>query len=154
MATTLKPPTTPKWLTAPIKAFLRVAGLRSRPEFLPFTEASPEYRPGYCLSNCHTEQERTGRNIVYGWLIWEHRRSRFIEAEFHAVVEQGGELLDITPRRDGERLVLFVRDPLRTAEKVGQSVWSTWTNIKSRHERLIERTRPIEIQDTQASLSR
>lgn len=148
MAATLNPPTTPKRLTASIKAFLRAAGLRARPEFLPLTEASPDYRPGYCLSNCHAEQERTGRNIVYGWLIWEHRRSRFIEAEFHAVVEQGGKLIDITPQRDGESLVLFVRDPFRTAEQTGHGGWSTWANIKSRHGQIFERTRPIEIQDT------
>lgn len=71
---------------------------------------------GYRATNCHANvthrvREHGGRRIN-GWMIWENQS--FAEAEFHAVwATEAGELLDITPRSDGEEMILFLPDPSR-----------------------------------------
>lgn len=123
--------TTPIKVDGRVRAFLRDAGLNEEePVHLPFTCIDKRYRPAYCLDNCaHAANAGLG-TVVYGWMIWELRRLRFIEAEFHSVISQGGQLLDITPRTDGEELILFVPDPGRAAVFTGHG-WQTFTNINS-----------------------
>lgn len=45
-----------------------------------------------------------------GWIIWEDP-GLLVEAEFHVVwADPGGNLVDVTPKPDGEQRILFVRD--------------------------------------------
>lgn len=144
-------PTTPRKITGSIKCFLASLGPVGLPVYIPCVVASPEYRVGYCLSNCEAEHRRTKTEIVFGWVIWELRAQSFIEAEFHALVRHNGELQDVTPRKDGEKLVLFLPDLVRVAVRKDNHTWDTWSNHKKRGASL-EPTRQILIQDPQPNV--
>ena len=139
--------TTPKQIGLSVKRFLKKADLRATPRYLPFIDLNKGYRPRYCLNNCESEQSETGCSIRYGWVLWENKTGRFIEAEFHAVAEIDGELRDITPRIDGEEVVLFVPDATRQPTRIDHRTWQTWSNIKSHGGRIDETTRSITICD-------
>lgn len=139
--------TTPRKISGSVKRFLLSAGLSTEVVYLPFTFVADEYHTQYCLDNCEEERERTGCQIKYGWIIWEDRRKRFIEAEFHAIVVKAGVLCDITPRQDGENRVLFVEDPNRVPYRIDEITWSTYTNIKASNG-IICNSNPIEIRNS------
>jgi hypothetical protein len=49
--------------------------------------------------------------MVLGWCIWEWP-GILLNAEFHACwLSPEGEIIDITPKPDGEKTVLFLPDP-------------------------------------------
>jgi hypothetical protein len=49
--------------------------------------------------------------MLLGWTIWEWP-STMIEAEFHAVWRSpAGELIDVSPKGQGESVILFVEQP-------------------------------------------
>jgi hypothetical protein len=103
-------PTTP---TEPLSDQVRELCVRvspgAEPILLPLTDTGG-YRAGQCHMNVlHSVREHGGER-VNGWMIWEC--AMFAEAEFHCVWRSTtGELIDITPRRDGEATVLFLPDP-------------------------------------------
>lgn len=144
--------TTPRRVTGSIRRFLENLKTTTSPLLLPFTEISADYRAGYCLNNCEAESRRSGRPIVFGWIIWESRAEELIEAEFHAVIRRGMELLDITPRRDGENLVLFAKDTARSAVRVDPRTWKSWRNHKAQGGMIVDPTQPTEIEDVNASV--
>ena len=80
------------------------------PEFLPFSDQGLSYRPGLCIANCLHMVEHKGGMAVNGWMIWENRN--YAEAEFHCVWHPPGGtfLVDVTPRVDREKTVLFLPD--------------------------------------------
>lgn len=121
--------TTPKKVTSRIKKFLKRAELYQKPTFLYLHKCDADYAPNFCLDNCKEEVSKNGGKMIFGWVIWEKRRKGFIEAEFHAVVERNGKLLDITPRVDREERILFVRDPHRVAT-LENGIWKSWENIR------------------------
>ncbi len=133
-----------------MKPFLRTLESVGKPLFVPFTQTSSDYRAGYCQSNCEAEHSRTGADIVFGWMIWEAPIASFIEAEFHSVVRRGRHLKDITPRREGEKLILFVPDTARQAVRLDERTWLTWSNHKQMGSHL-EPTRQIRLQDPSGS---
>jgi hypothetical protein len=141
---------TPTRVTGSIRRFLETLVRNAKPEFLPLTAISPDYRPRYCLDNCEAETRRSGDPTVFGWMIWESRKNAFIEAEFHAVLKRRGELIDITPRVDGEHTILFVPDPSRSAVRVDWRTWRSWTSHKWLRGKLIEETRQVCFQDLAA----
>jgi hypothetical protein len=111
-----------------VKLFLQSLKSAGQLVFLPFIPASTDYTVAQCHANCEAEQRRTGAMIVCGWMIWEIKRASFIEAEFHAVVRRDGNLIDITPRRDKEKLILFAPDSERIAVRINERSWQTWSN--------------------------
>ena len=115
--------------------------------YLDFTETAPEYHAKYCLDNCEAEQLKTGCEIIYGWVIWQNKNMNFIEAEFHAVVKKENEFIDITPRVDGEKKILFVQDTTRIPERIDNHTWNSWTNIKSQNGSIFENCQIIELQN-------
>jgi DNA-directed RNA polymerase subunit E'/Rpb7 len=127
---------------------LKNAGLSGKPRFLEFSRTAPEYHAKYCLDNCEAEQIKTGSEIVYGWVIWQDKKHSFIEAEFHAVFKKDSKLIDITPRVDGEKKVLFVEDSKRVPERIDNRTWRIWTNIKSQNGSIYETCQPKEMQNT------
>lgn len=71
------------------------------------------------IDNCHVnnmiKQKLCGGDIVFGWIIWEDKEVNFVEACFHSLWKDNqGNLFDITPRKDGEQIILFVQDNTRT----------------------------------------
>jgi hypothetical protein len=140
-------PSTPKEVTPSIREFLKDIGLQSEPIYLKFTNMSPIYSQRYCLDNCEMEQARSKCEIVYGWVIWEEPETYFVEAEYHSVVNINGELIDITPRIDGEKNILFVQDLSRKPTRINYCTWKTWSNIKSIAGQIYENTECIAIVD-------
>ena len=68
---------------------------------------------GDCFGNVENYVKNNGGRIQYGWIIWEIPNF-FLEAEFHAVwINEDGEYIDITPKVDGERKILFLPDSKR-----------------------------------------
>jgi len=139
--------TTPKQITKRIRKFINTVGDVDEPVYLPFTYSSEKYLPKHCLSNCEAESHFSGSPIAYGWLVWEDKKQRFIEAEFHAVIKRNNKYIDITPRVDGEVRVLFVPDRSRVATRLNNREWNTWKNHKS-YDGRIEKTGPFKMTNT------
>ena len=69
-----------------------------------------------CYGNVAECVKKDGGKIEYGWIIWEIPEI-YIEAEFHAVwSNHDGEYIDITPKEDGEKKILFLKDNERKFE--------------------------------------
>lgn len=82
------------------------------PHALVYIESMP--LPGAQVDDCFPtvdEHVRTnGGSRVLGWSIWE-LPGIYVEAEFHAVWKgNSGELLDITPKKEATRRILFLQD--------------------------------------------
>jgi hypothetical protein len=120
--------TTPIRISGFVRRFLSSLEYAGKPVFLAFTQTSPDYLASHCHSNCEAEHKRTGAEIVCGWMIWEIPGASWIEAEFHSVVRRGRHLKDITPRRDGEKLILFAPDTERIAVRLDDRTWDSWSN--------------------------
>lgn len=138
---------TPKTIGLSIKRFLNIASLRGIPVYLQFTDLGKNYKKGYCLNNCEREHLETDCTIIYGWMIWELKETSYVESEFHSVIESNGELIDITPRVDGEEEILFIRDDSREPRRTDKHSWKTWSNIKSQRGKIIEHAKSIKIVD-------
>lgn len=69
-----------------------------------------------CFHNVKRQVEAHGGDIVYGWAVWCWPLV-MVEAEFHAVWQDAqGEFIDVTPKQQGEKKILFLRDPDVTYE--------------------------------------
>ena len=67
-----------------------------------------------CFLNVRKVVRSKGGQIAYGWTIWIWPRVLF-DAEHHAVWQKpDGTLVDITPKADREKRILFLPDPGRT----------------------------------------
>jgi len=103
---------TPSRITADIRRLCRrIGGLDESV----FVEVSP--RASSPLANCfmdvRMQVEKRGGSIQHGWTLWEWP-GIFAEGEFHAVWRSpDGLLLDVSPKQDGERRILFAPDPKR-----------------------------------------
>jgi len=63
-----------------------------------------------CIMNVRNHVEKHGGQLVNGWTIWEWP-TILLEAEFHTCwLNSEGRLIDITPKRDGEKRMCFVQD--------------------------------------------
>jgi len=102
--------TTPLFpLSVPVKS-LCAATSPQEPILLPFTDVGHSYRPGHCHSNVRHYTRENGGEVVGGWLVWEN--PGYAELEGHAIWRNpAGTLVDVTPRQDGEELILFLLDP-------------------------------------------
>lgn len=66
---------------------------------------------GFCNIGVAEKMKTDGGAIRFGWILWEYPRVYLI-AEFHAIwVTPAGELVDITPKPDGETRIVFAADP-------------------------------------------
>lgn len=69
-----------------------------------------------CFLNVQAKVARDGGQMLCGWQLWEWPHV-LVEAEFHSVwVSPAGEMVDITPKPEGERRILFVPDARRRYE--------------------------------------
>ena len=80
------------------------------PVLLPFREVRQAYLPRHCHTNVKHYVAKRGGQALGGWIVWEN--PGWAELEAHAVwVNPKGDLVDVTPRPDGEELILFLPDP-------------------------------------------
>lgn len=63
-----------------------------------------------CFPNIKNKIKQAGGRIQYGWTIWG-APDKLIEGEFHAIwIDPNGDMVDITPKTDGETRILFLPD--------------------------------------------
>lgn len=92
---------------------------KSEPVAMAFTDMGSGYISGACHLNVAHRVKHHGGERVSGWMIWTS--IHFTEAEFHSVWRSpSGELVDVTPRVDGEQIILFVPDPNTKFEARGE----------------------------------
>lgn len=139
-------PKTPKKINAAVKNLIKSLGLVVTPIYLPLTKTD-NARAGYCFNNCEQYASENNVNVVYGWMIWEDRKSGFIEAEFHAVVKENHQYKDISPRFNSEDKILFAEDNNRDSGRKDIDSWYSWTNIKVFNDIVKEYPMPIEIKE-------
>jgi hypothetical protein len=71
-----------------------------------------------CFPNVQAKIARAGGRMLCGWQLWEWPHV-LVEGEFHAVwVSPEGELVDITPKPQGETRILIVPDERRTYDGI------------------------------------
>lgn len=102
--------TTPRELTASILNFCSSISRDSTPIYLPVPSSGSEDEYQNCFENAEKKVQEHGGKQILGWIIWIFPNI-MMEAEAHAVWQTpDGNLVDITPQRDGEREVLFLED--------------------------------------------
>ena len=110
--------TTPRMLAPHVLDFCVKVSPNQQPIYLPAVPPELGELPLECFENSRLRAERHGGEIVHGWVIWEWPRV-MIEGEFHAVWRQkDGHLVDVTPRKDAEKKILFLPQPSRAYEEM------------------------------------
>lgn len=104
--------TTPRKITPAIEKLCAEINADEAPVFLP-VKPDRDAILSECFHNVSQKIERDGGSMLYGWNLWEWSRV-FVEAEHHAVWVKEDEIIDLTPKQNGERKVLFLPDPSRT----------------------------------------
>lgn len=104
--------TTPSSINESVRELCAQIGSSVEPLFVPVCP-EPNARQGYCFPNVETKTLGDGGEMVLGWAVWE-QPGLLIEGEFHACWKSpSGNLVDITPKPDGEQQILFVPDSNR-----------------------------------------
>lgn len=101
--------TTPPEVTPEIAEFC--ASISQKPVAYVRVDPSPAAKVARCHWNVMEHILKNGGTSAIGWAIWE-APGIHMEAEFHSVwVSPDGEMIDITPHRNGVARVLFLPDP-------------------------------------------
>lgn len=104
-------------------------------------EPDSRFQPDMCFPNVAKLVECEGGETVFGWAIYEWPRVWF-ELQFHAVwKDPSGEFRDLTPRRDGEKVVLFLQGEEVFDGKPVSSKWFLLCNLP-----IVSRLRNIQIE--------
>lgn len=103
---------TPQTISKQVNRLISKLNLKAPPVYV---KVQPE--PGAIVNECFPNVERkvlsNGGKMLCGWQIWEWPNV-MIEAEFHAIWQspEGG-WVDITPKQDEEKKILFAHTPKR-----------------------------------------
>jgi hypothetical protein len=107
--------TTPAIITGDIIRFCSEIDSSSNPIFV-LVEPKHGVRSNYCLTDVPLFVKKNGGRTQFGWIVWEERQV-LLEAEFHACwVNPENRIIDITPKKDNEKSVLFLPDSQRFYE--------------------------------------
>lgn len=107
--------TTPTSITPAIRKLCAKIGSDCEPVFVP-VRAEAGARRDYCYQNVEAKVTSSSGEVQHGWIIWE-TPGLLVEGEFHACwVSPEGELLDVSPKPDGETTILFLPDKARKWE--------------------------------------
>ncbi|MCK4843249.1 MAG: SEC-C domain-containing protein [Methylococcales bacterium] len=100
---------TPLSITKELLEVINKVNSKSEPIFLNVTPANGAVKQE-CFGNVESYIKLYGGSIIYGWNVFVWPRV-LVDLEFHAVwLSDDGEILDITPRSDEDRVVLFLPD--------------------------------------------
>lgn len=100
--------TTPTSINNDILEFCKEIDLTTTPIFVSVTPTEGS-RHNRCYENVENYVKKNGGRSEDGWIIWEIPKI-YLEAEFHRVwVNNEGEHIDITPKKDGEERILFLK---------------------------------------------
>ena len=98
---------TPKIIDPDVTAFCKYLGNTNNPYYLK-TEPFHWSRVNCCDLNVKKATRDQGEKIVYGFKIWSIPKL-YIEASLYCIQENfNGDLIDITPKEDGEETILFL----------------------------------------------
>jgi hypothetical protein len=90
--------------------------------------------PQYCHFNVWCQMRSEGGAPQPGWIFAQDKNMEFAEAIFHAVWRApDGRLVDVTPRKDLEKRLLFVPDARRAivlTSHEGQPAIHTFQNVR------------------------
>lgn len=104
---------TPKDISKHIRKLVEKLAIGQEPVYLK-VRPSNGAEVSECFPNVEKMISQAGGSMLCGWQIWEWS-CVLVEAEFHAVwVSPEGELVEITPKQDGEENILFLPDPSMT----------------------------------------
>lgn len=104
--------TTPSEITRPIRGLIEQLNRGGQAVYLPVRPESDAI-VNECFPNVEAKISRSGGRMLCGWQLWEWPHV-MAEAEFHAVwVSPEGEMVEITPKPNGETCILFVPDERR-----------------------------------------
>lgn len=99
----------PKKITKEIEAICDEVNSDSRPTYIPVQQKLSIDIEEDCIENVARKIITDGGSFKFGWAIWEWPQV-MLEAEFWAVwVDNEGQLIDITPRGRGDK-ILFITD--------------------------------------------
>jgi hypothetical protein len=105
--------TTPPQIDGEVRAFCSEINSKSNPTYVKVTPRDFAL-PRECFYNVRTAIESFGGQFAYGWTIWLWPNV-LIEAEHHAVWKTpSGRLIDVTPKAEGERKIVFLQDDSAT----------------------------------------
>lgn len=106
----LREPITPKAPYAkPVQLVLDRLPTKTPPILLRYTDAGAGYVGSACHLNVKHHLLSNPGVRVHGWVVWQY--PNFAQAEFHSVwADAAGTLFNITPHRNGQTEILFVRD--------------------------------------------
>jgi hypothetical protein len=109
--------TTPLEITRPIRGVIEQLNRGGQAVHLP-VRPEPDAIVNECFPNVEAKISRSGGRMLCGWQLWEWPHV-MVEAEFHAVwVSPEGDMVEITPKLDGETRILFVPDERRRYTKM------------------------------------
>jgi hypothetical protein len=129
-------PMSPKKIDAQLRIIIEHLGLDERLathlKYARPTSFEPE------VNNCHfnawCQWKEMGGEIQHGWIFGQDKAVAFAEAIFHTVWKSPeGRLIDITPRSDNEKRVLFIPDGMRCIELSGHQgmpAINTYDNVR------------------------
>ncbi len=102
--------TTPRRITPPIKRLCKRLVADGLPRFVPVLAASSA-KANAAHENVEDTIRVNGGVHVPGWLIWE-MRGVLLNAERYACWRSAeGDLIDVSPKPDGEKRILFLEGP-------------------------------------------
>lgn len=129
-------PMSPKKIDAQLRIVLEHLGLDERlATHLKYSRpTSFEPEANNCHFNVWCQWLETGGEIQHGWIFGQDKSVPFAEAIFHTVWKAPeGRLIDITPRSDNEKRVLFIPDGTRCielSEHQGMPAINTYDNVR------------------------
>ena len=135
-------PMSPRKVDTHLRALLRYLQLENaEPTLLKYTRPTafePEH--ANCHLNARCQFRAHGGAVVHGWVLAQDKVQRFSEAIFHTVWRSPeGKLVDVTPRVDLEKRLMFVPDPQRKivlTSHEGQPAIDTYSSAKLYGDRL------------------
>lgn len=103
--------TMPTHVTEEIKKFCEEVTPGQLPVYVPVAPQT-EAEIDKCHVNVEEHIKSHGGTPIYGWIIWQS--PALLHALFHCNwMSPDGELIDITPKVDGETKILFLPDPAK-----------------------------------------
>jgi hypothetical protein len=146
----------PKKVSQAVKSIAQQLGINEDDARLLKFQRPNEFNPelNNCFFNVWVKMKFSGGGKQYGWLIAQDSRNEFIEAQFHAVwIDQNGGLVDVTPRPDTEKRVMFIPDHVRNiqlSDSNGQPAILSYDNFRILRDQTLAELERIKVvmQDT------
>ena len=137
-------PMSPKKIDKKLKELLGYLDLNpDSAQHLKFTRpASFIPEADQCHFNVWCQIREEGGKAQPGWMLAQDKRADFAEAIFHSVWRtRHGRLLDVTPRKDDEKRILFVPDNSRAIALMrheGRPAIRTFQNAKMHYGAIVQ----------------